>query len=242
MELDRISSLPDCLLLEILSGLPTTKDSIRTGSLSKRWNHLWTLVPNLTFIHDGRQTWLDFAVCVDKTLTQCRHLKLNRGIVVFELQINNWIRYALRCNVEELNLKLPSKKAKFLLDQTFFINTFFTYLKLKDCFLQLGRFVVLSGYMDFDNPFDAHIIDINAPNILSLTIKVEANLYYQKLGSWDNSHEEKEEEMLKGFILKRRHVKEFKIGVLCSMVISCLQTKCFIFPPNMKFPAVTHNC
>ncbi|GJR12661.1 F-box protein-like protein [Tanacetum coccineum] len=44
---DRISALPDCLNLEILSRLPETKEAIKTSSLSKRWQYVWTSVPNL---------------------------------------------------------------------------------------------------------------------------------------------------------------------------------------------------
>ncbi|GJT29089.1 F-box protein-like protein [Tanacetum coccineum] len=44
---DRISALPDCLILEILSRLPETKEAIKTSSLSKRWQYVWTSVPNL---------------------------------------------------------------------------------------------------------------------------------------------------------------------------------------------------
>ncbi|KAL7593535.1 hypothetical protein Lser_V15G32377 [Lactuca serriola] len=231
---DRISALSDCLLLEILSRLPSTKEAIRTGAISKRWKPLWTLVPTLIFKHDFSHLWFDFVLCVDKALTQCRQLKLKNfqvytsyysRVVGFEQQINNWIRFALRCNVEDLNIRLPGLEAKFLLDQIFFINTCFTDLKLQGCIvnpigaiswknlrslcissgildedvienilsgsplletlvLQLCcgfrriditsksiKKFVFSGYIVFDNPLGAHIIEINAPNILSLTIR-----------------------------------------------------------------------
>ncbi|KAI3495365.1 hypothetical protein L1887_37694 [Cichorium endivia] len=44
--------------------------------------------------------------------------------------------------------------------------------------------------------------------------------------------------MLKGFILNLRHVKDLKIGVLCSKVLSRLVAKGFIVPLNMKFHVI----
>jgi len=47
-EEDRISELPEALLLLILSSLPT-ETVIATSVLSKQWKSLWKLVPNLKF-------------------------------------------------------------------------------------------------------------------------------------------------------------------------------------------------
>ncbi|KAL8236103.1 hypothetical protein R6Q59_017184 [Mikania micrantha] len=139
---DRIGMLPNCLLVEILSRLPATKDAIKTGTLSKRWKNLWTSVSNLIFVHhDEDNPRSDFYSFVDKTLTQCRQLKLKKFRVCssydyrFESQVNNWIRYAIHCNVEELCLTFWNMEceAEFLLDQFFFINSCFTDLTLSGC-------------------------------------------------------------------------------------------------------------
>ncbi|KAG7564970.1 F-box-like domain superfamily [Arabidopsis suecica] len=45
---DRISDLPEALLLHILSSLPTEK-AIATSVLSKRWRSLWKMMPKLKF-------------------------------------------------------------------------------------------------------------------------------------------------------------------------------------------------
>ncbi|KAL4563318.1 hypothetical protein LXL04_027358 [Taraxacum kok-saghyz] len=118
-EEDRISNLPDCLILEILSRLHSTQDAIRTGALSKRWIHLWTSITTLIFTHSELDDTLtpcrktptsrsDFVSLVDKTLTQCRPSKLKKFIVSttydsrFESQVNQWVYYAINFNVEEL--------------------------------------------------------------------------------------------------------------------------------------------
>ncbi|CAL5213525.1 unnamed protein product [Lathyrus oleraceus] len=47
MSEDKLSHLPDSILIHILSFL-NTKDSVQTCILSKRWNHVWKYIPILT--------------------------------------------------------------------------------------------------------------------------------------------------------------------------------------------------
>ncbi|XP_076949869.1 F-box/LRR-repeat protein 25-like [Bidens hawaiensis] len=142
---DRISKLPDCLLAEILSSLPETKHAIRTGSLSKRWEHVWHSVSNLSFMHpylvNHRDTCPDFFSFVDKTLIQRPCLKLNKFKLHsrydhrFESQVNSWIHYAISCNVENLSLTLLHGESKpgFPLDQVILSCSGFTDLTLSGC-------------------------------------------------------------------------------------------------------------
>ncbi|KAK4352440.1 hypothetical protein RND71_027958 [Anisodus tanguticus] len=46
---DGMSKLPDSLLVQILSLMPTTKDAFRTCIISKRWHYLWTFVDTFIF-------------------------------------------------------------------------------------------------------------------------------------------------------------------------------------------------
>nr|KAJ0197997.1 hypothetical protein LSAT_V11C700351330 [Lactuca sativa] len=279
-EEDRISVLPDSLNLEIISRLPSIKSAVRTGILSKRWKHIWTLLPALSFYHkDENLKWSEFVSMVNKTLTRRGILKLKKFKV---------------CNVEKLGLSIRHLylKRKFVVDKLFCNNSSFTDLNLDSCifnsigaiswknlrslFISNGKLdddsienilsgsplletlelydcygysrlditsktvknLVLDGYIVPEDYNDAgnftNIVTINAPNILSLTIHgelllwkvllvnvsslIEANLDYTRTRQYKTSLYEADEDMLKGFILNLRHVKELKIGELCSKV------------------------
>lgn len=45
---DMISALPDALLVQILSLLPS-KDAMATSILSKPWRYVWMLLPKLVY-------------------------------------------------------------------------------------------------------------------------------------------------------------------------------------------------
>ncbi|KNA24890.1 hypothetical protein SOVF_011510 [Spinacia oleracea] len=50
---DRISNLPDKLIVEHILPLLITFDAIQTSVLSKRWHYLWAKVPHLDFVKYG---------------------------------------------------------------------------------------------------------------------------------------------------------------------------------------------
>ncbi|KAG7556381.1 F-box-like domain superfamily [Arabidopsis suecica] len=54
---DKISALPDDLLVHILLFLPGTKDVVATMILSKRWRSIWTMVPRLGYYDDTHKVF-----------------------------------------------------------------------------------------------------------------------------------------------------------------------------------------
>ncbi|KAG1347190.1 putative F-box/LRR-repeat protein [Cocos nucifera] len=120
---DRISSLPDSLLLVILSLLPTV-DAVKTSILSKRWCNLWTQLPHLDLqfspesftqnphhVRKARQKFLEF-------VSACLILRNPDPLQRFRLSFNFyerakhsamvgvWVRSALERHVKELILDI----------------------------------------------------------------------------------------------------------------------------------------
>ncbi|CAA7061070.1 unnamed protein product [Microthlaspi erraticum] len=71
---DVISKLPDALISQILSYLPT-KEAVRTSVLSDRWKSLWLLTPTLELASNEVQDYNAFVSIVDKSLGFCREEK-----------------------------------------------------------------------------------------------------------------------------------------------------------------------
>ncbi|KAM7530712.1 hypothetical protein LguiB_034122 [Lonicera macranthoides] len=147
LTLDRISALPDSILLHILSFLPIER-AIATGVLSKRWQYLWTYTPNLHFRNPWRTSHnSEFVRFVDKTLIQCGGAKVDRFLVDFNYDsrfcftLNLWIRFAVKNNVHELSLLLFSGLLSYrycycdhyLLPQHLYKNFSLTKLSLSAC-------------------------------------------------------------------------------------------------------------
>ncbi|XP_076928884.1 F-box/LRR-repeat protein 25-like [Bidens hawaiensis] len=178
---NRISKLPDCLLVEILSRLPQTIYAVRTGALSKRWKHVWTWVQTLVFRHpyyfvrsrDGSSP--DFFSFVDKTLTQRPQLKLNKFTLcsrynyMLESHINNWIRYAVNCNVEELDLWVwgLERIIEIPRDQFFFICSSFTRLKSSGCALIPTGAISWKNLRSLHISYGRYLDEVLIENILS---------------------------------------------------------------------------
>ncbi|PSR86425.1 F-box/FBD/LRR-repeat protein [Actinidia chinensis var. chinensis] len=112
---DRISSLPDSLLILILSLLPT-KYAFRTSILSSRWKYLWASVPNLDFdewmsptiILDYDTSFMSF---VDHVL-HCHNLpSINRFTVrgyagIDVSRLHAWVRVAIERCVREIDIQM----------------------------------------------------------------------------------------------------------------------------------------
>ncbi|XP_010545533.1 PREDICTED: putative F-box/FBD/LRR-repeat protein At4g26350 [Tarenaya hassleriana] len=110
--MDRISLLPDVLLIRILSFVPT-KDVFGTMVLSRRWQSLWTMVPRLEYASSGHETERGaFTEFVYRSLlsnkapileSPCLHVDSSsaRGV---DLRI--WVGIAVERRVRELEICL----------------------------------------------------------------------------------------------------------------------------------------
>ena len=112
---DRISALPDALLILILSYLPVI-DAVKTGVLSKRWSRLWTWTPNLVFDQLGEwdEKSNNFVPFIDAFLVLHSSPKIQKLAIDMDyrkrLHLDNsmdeWLRFASGRAAEELNLQL----------------------------------------------------------------------------------------------------------------------------------------
>lgn len=108
MREDRISELPEPLILQILSLLPT-KLVISTSVLSKRWRSVWKKVPILEFESKGNIN--KFAENVSMSLLshkapvlEALHLKVSDRCE--DVYIGIWAGIAVTRHVRELELDL----------------------------------------------------------------------------------------------------------------------------------------
>lgn len=122
-----LSNLPDVVIQKIIS-LLETKDAIRTSILSKRWEYLWTSIPNLNFYKGLFAARSPLVNIVERALL----LRGPADIETFDLtfpvlddacRVNAWIDATVRCNVKKLYLYLHSLKEPFYLPHSLFTST-----------------------------------------------------------------------------------------------------------------------
>ncbi|XP_042758193.1 putative F-box/FBD/LRR-repeat protein At1g66290 [Lactuca sativa] len=114
---DFISSMPDAILLLILSRLPSTEEAIRSSILSRRWRNLWTAIPSLYLdIRHGRR----YKKSEFKELVYWVLVNRSADLDCFRLYCSDqysistawrWIHAAVKRNVKKLELTFYPKES-----------------------------------------------------------------------------------------------------------------------------------
>ncbi|KAG7548443.1 F-box-like domain superfamily [Arabidopsis suecica] len=130
--MDRISGLPDDVVVKILSFVPT-KVAVSTSILSKRWEFLWMWLPRLEFI-SRKPELRDF---IDRKLPLHRapiieslRLDLYRPFIKPE-DIRRWIEIAVSRHVRELKIDYYSENENIFPSSLFTCKSLVT-LKLRN--------------------------------------------------------------------------------------------------------------
>ncbi|XP_065871382.1 F-box/LRR-repeat protein 25-like isoform X2 [Euphorbia lathyris] len=136
-EADRISALPDAIIHHILSLLPSTKEAIQTGILSKRWQNQWPGVAVLIFDSTGMFP-RSFHKFIENTLFLHDCCKIKKFHLQYyhrrkEDQFTSKILYATRKDVEDL--KLSSLAQVYRLPKSLFNYASLVKLRTHNCII-----------------------------------------------------------------------------------------------------------
>lgn len=162
-EVDRISSLPDRLLTEIISRIPETKYAIRTRTLSKRWQHLWPQhLPNIIIDYNGAlDDYTPFYSSIERILSQSNNPLNKFKLWAYDYideeyetynkdQIDDCIWKAMTHNVQEFDFYVTylgyGWDYDFILPNFFFTWSSFIHLTLWACSFEQARYDVVVSW------------------------------------------------------------------------------------------------
>ncbi|KAL5709044.1 hypothetical protein ACHQM5_019773 [Ranunculus cassubicifolius] len=166
---DRISCLPESLLLHILSFLEMP-DVVRTCLLSTRWRYLWVYTPCLDFEISDSSGISDKGNFIDRSLFHHEGSKVEILLIyilykdTLARQIDSWIRFALRHNVEDFTLDLFNNEYPES-------EWWDTHYKLPHSLFNCGslRKLVLS-FCDLNLPYSMHLCSLKKLELQHLDI------------------------------------------------------------------------
>ncbi|CAJ2678310.1 unnamed protein product [Trifolium pratense] len=198
MSEDKLSDLPNCILVHILSFL-NIKDAVRTCILSKRWKHIWKYIPTLTLHYSNFSTLKSFDQFVSRVLS-LRDNSIVLHAIDFDrngIDVKGDIGHILPCisscqTLTSLKLSI-SPKGRYNFGRTLFPKSL--NLPALTC-LHLGNFVFCAGDDGQIEPFsafnklnsliidncmvkDAQILCISSETLVSLTMRNHSFDVYQ---------------------------------------------------------------
>ncbi|KAK4268317.1 hypothetical protein QN277_024992 [Acacia crassicarpa] len=231
---DRISHIPDELLLHILSSKSLqTKDVVATSVLSKRWRSLWHSIPKLEFLDQRFDRYESFLQFVDATLNlvdpksvKMFVLKCERIEEYYEVslgKVDSWLNTVLKSKLEYLNLWFPN--GYYFLIRVPLPSTIFKCRSIR--ILKLAR-VNVSDLSDVNLPSlkTLHLTNVEFPNPESLALLLSKCVRLEEL-------------LLLGLEFPDDEVTTLNIGKLHNLVIAFVPVELF---PMEAISNVTFLC
>ncbi|GJN00132.1 hypothetical protein PR202_ga17295 [Eleusine coracana subsp. coracana] len=134
---DRISGLPDEILGEIISLLPTNK-GVRTQSLASRWRHLWLSAP-LNIDHSSLPAKEEVQIgLISRILAShpgpARRLSVRMSLLSFTETVAAWLESPVLHNLQELEFQVPC--FRWLMASAFRFSATLRVATMSGCHLQ----------------------------------------------------------------------------------------------------------
>ncbi|MED6192940.1 hypothetical protein PIB30_014510 [Stylosanthes scabra] len=142
-----LSDLPNALIYEILSKLPT-KDAVRTSVLSKYWRHQWRYIYKFDLKEESHERREDFKEFVKSVLRGCHNslcltkFSLSCDVSNDAALVNVWLQAFINRGIEELILDFRRVKGQLTFPEDVFDSPTLTkfHLSMPFCFILPPRY------------------------------------------------------------------------------------------------------